>query len=72
MNGITINTTIIFSCGAVLGSLATILIQHYLSKGRAKEEREINGFNQAAKKFRSSILDYLLYVSFNNSKNSNI
>lgn len=46
------NDVIVFSAGAILGYLVKTLIDHFLSKSRVTEDREIKGFNDAAESFR--------------------
>jgi hypothetical protein len=50
---------IVFSSGAVLGYLIKTLIDHFLSKSRAAEDRQINDFNKAADSFREAFLPAL-------------
>jgi hypothetical protein len=45
-----------FSVGVVTGGLIVRFFDHILAKDRAKSERKIRDFNEAADKFRSSIL----------------
>ena len=53
------NNVVVFSSGAVLGYLIKALIDHYLSKSRATEERQINDFNEAADSFREAFIPVL-------------
>jgi len=48
-----------FSLGVVAGGLIVGVANHYLAKIRAKEDRGISGFNNAAIKFRSTIVNEL-------------
>lgn len=53
---ITFDPTITFGAGAIVGALATKIIDHYLTKSRNTEDREIKEFSQAASTFRSKVL----------------
>ena len=57
---ITIEKTIVFSLGAIVGFLVRSLIDHLLAKSRTEEDRRIKGFNDAATKFRSTIINELV------------
>lgn len=63
---ITLDPTVTFSAGAIVGALAMRIIDHQLAKIRASEDRKIKEFNQAAAKFRSAIITELtgLYPRF--------
>ena len=53
------NNVIVFSSGAILGYLIKALIDHFLSKSRASEDREIKNFNEAAESFREAFIPVL-------------
>lgn len=50
----------IFSAGGILGYLARTIIDHYLAKSRTEEDRRIKEFNEAATKFRSTVINELV------------
>lgn len=49
-----------FSLGLVAGGIVVGIANHYLAKSRTEEDRIIKGFNDAATKFRSSIINELI------------
>ena len=59
---ITLDPTISFSLGAIVGALATKIIDHFLAKSRTTEDRIIKDFNSAAERFREPIYTALQHV----------
>lgn len=53
---VTIDNVIIFSLGGIAGYLIRALVDHCLAKSRAREDREVKRFDDAATGFRSKIL----------------
>ena len=51
-----------FSLGAIAGGIVIGIANHYLSKSRNKEEREITEFNKAAAIFRDVFLPETTYL----------
>ena len=56
---ITIDTVATFSLGGFVGYLIRTLIDHFLAKGRAAEDREARRFDEALTTFRRAILTEL-------------
>lgn len=54
-----------FSFGAIAGGIVIGIANHYLSKSRNKEEREITEFNKAAFAFRDAFLQETTFLKNN-------
>lgn len=52
-----------FSIGALFGILITQLLNHFLAKDRAKQDRAINRYNQAVSDFKNAFIDVLINLS---------
>jgi hypothetical protein len=53
-----------FSLGAIAGGIVIGIANHYLSKSRNKEQREINEFNNAAAIFRDVFLPETAFLKY--------
>lgn len=57
-----------FSIGALLGILITQLLNHFLAKDRAKQDRTINIYNQAVSDFKNAFIDVLINLSIQENR----
>jgi hypothetical protein len=54
-----VDTLVTFSLGGIVGYLIRTLIDHFLAKSRATEDREAKSFSDAATTFRNKVLGEL-------------